>query len=123
MRKEKTHYAFDMRAVERLIPTSCTYLDRFSPSLLCESSPRLRSDDGATGPPRLKQLVIDCCKSNPNDRPDFKETLNILKDIQKEVELDELRSDRARSTPPSFLSLSGLPRCCSAAAVVKKERS
>jgi len=69
MRKEKTHYAFDMRAVERLIPTSC--------------------------PPRLKQLVIDCCKSNPNDRPDFKETLNILKDIQKEVELDELRSDRA----------------------------
>lgn len=71
MRKEKTHYAFDLRAVEKLIPPGC--------------------------PPRLKQLVIDCCKSNPNDRPDFKEALNIIRDIQKEVDLEDSRGDRGRS--------------------------
>jgi serine/threonine protein kinase len=72
MRKEKTHYAFDLRAVEKLIPPGC--------------------------PSRLKQLVIDCCKANPNDRPDFKEALNMLKDIQKEVEFGEDgRGDRGRS--------------------------
>lgn len=49
------------------------------------------------GPPRLKQLVIDCCKSNPNDRPDFKEALNIIRDIQKEVDLEDSRGDRGRS--------------------------
>lgn len=105
MRKEKSHYAFDLRSVEKLIPPSCTYRLFTGYRHTIKGAPLTMIV--VAGPPRLKKLVIDCCKANPNDRPDFKGALNTLKDIQREVEIEESRGDRGRSVllhPPYCFS-------------------